>query len=63
MIGKIFNISWPAMMENFAYSTAMMVYNMIIVHLGTVTIASNTILFDAESISYMPGLVFQLLRR
>jgi putative MATE family efflux protein len=55
---KIFNISWPLIVEQLLYSSASMAFIRIISSLGTNPLAVNNVLLRAESLAYMPGLSF-----
>lgn len=58
LVGKIFKISIPAMLERVCMSSANVVISRSVASLGTVTIAANTVYVTAESISFMPGFAF-----
>lgn len=58
LVGRIFKISIPAMMERVCMSGANVVISRFIASLGTVAIAANTVYVTAESIAFMPGFSF-----
>ena len=58
LVGRIFKISIPAMMERICMSGANVIISRAIASLGTISIAANTVYVTAESISFMPGFAF-----
>jgi len=58
LVGKIFKISIPAMLERICMSLGNVIVSRAIASLGTVSIAANTVYITAESISFMPGFAF-----
>ena len=58
LVGRIFKISIPAMLERICMSGANVVISRSIASLGTISIAANTVYVTAESISFMPGFSF-----
>ena len=58
LVGRIFKISIPAMLERICMSGANVVISRSIASLGTVSIAANTVYVTAESIAFMPGFAF-----
>jgi len=58
LLGKIFAISVPAMVERFCMSGSNIIISRAIASLGTVTIAAHTVYVTAESIAFMPGFAF-----
>jgi putative MATE family efflux protein len=57
---KIFNISWPLVVEQILYASASMAFIRIISGLGTNSLAINNVVLRAESLAYMPGLSFSV---
>lgn len=58
LIGRVINLSIPAMAERICMSLAQIVISRCINSLGTIVIAANTVYVTAESISFMPGFAF-----
>ena len=58
LLGRVVNISIPAMLERFCMSTASIVFSRSVASLGTVVFAANSVYVTAESISFMPGFAF-----
>ena len=54
----VFTISFPAMMERFAMSSASVVVASTVASLGTVAVAAQNLAGTAESLSFMPGFAF-----
>ena len=54
----VFTISFPAMLERFAMSSASVVVASTVASLGTVALAAQNLAGTAESLSFMPGFAF-----
>jgi len=59
LAGKIFNISFPAMLERFVMSSSGVFVTRAIASLGTTAVAANSLFLTAESMSFMPAFAFQ----
>jgi len=55
---NVFTISFPAMLERFAMSSASVVVASTVASLGTVAVAAQNLAGSAESLSFMPGFAF-----
>ncbi len=60
LIGQIFRISFPAMLERICMSSSGIFVNSSVAMLGTANIAANSLTLSAESLSYMPAFAFQM---
>ena len=58
VIGRVVNLSIPAMLERFCMSFAGIIVTRAIASLGTVVVAAHSVSLTAESISYMPAFAF-----
>lgn len=56
---RIFHISFPAMLERICMSSSGILVMKSIAQLGTVSIAANSLILAAESLSFMPAFAFQ----
>jgi len=58
LLGRVFKISFPAMLERICMSTAGIVVTKSIATLGTTVVAANSVYSTAESLSFMPAFAF-----
>ncbi len=55
VLKKILEIGVPASLEQFIRQSVMIIYSFLVASLGTLSLAANEILMNAQAISFMPG--------
>lgn len=58
LLGRVFKLSFPAMLERLCMSSAGIVVTKSIATLGTTVVAANSVYSTAESLSFMPAFAF-----
>jgi putative MATE family efflux protein len=60
MLRRLFAIGGPAAGESGSVQVGMMLFSLMVLHLGTAAFAAQQVVFSAASLSMMPGLAFSV---
>jgi len=60
MVGRLLAVGGPAAGENASIQIGMMFFSLMVIHLGTAAFAAQQVVFNAASLSMLPGLAFSV---
>ena len=60
ILGRLFAVSGPAAAESGSVQLGMILFSLMVLHLGTAEFAAQQVVFNAASLSMMPGLAFSV---